>query len=88
MLSDYNAFYSFSIDGNVFLVLLCHCKVSFIDGAVQGGAFTCEDPMFRCKTLLHTTGTGPRTTGEGGWEQGQFRCEARPMADVVLAVRL
>eukprot|EP00752_Nemacystus_decipiens_P005394 g4890.t1 len=60
-------------------------KVSFIDGGGGDGlASTANDAMFRCKTLLHTTGSGPATPGSGsggggggggGWLDGKFQCE-------------
>lgn len=63
---------------------LCVCQVSFIDGGGEGGlASTANDAMFRCKTLLHTTGSGPATRGSGGggggggWPNGEFQCEVR-----------
>ncbi|CAN0378860.1 unnamed protein product, partial [Ectocarpus fasciculatus] len=51
-------------------------KISFVDG----GLASTTDAMFRCKTLLHTTGSStPETCSAGsiggGWPDGEFQCE-------------
>ncbi|CAM9780492.1 unnamed protein product [Scytosiphon promiscuus] len=57
-------------------------KVSFMDGeGRRGGATsTTNDAMFRCKTLVHTTGSLPVTGGGdggiiAGWQNGKFQFE-------------
>ncbi|CAM9281392.1 unnamed protein product [Ectocarpus sp. 13 AM-2016] len=51
-------------------------KISF----VEGGLASTTNAMFRCKTLLHTTGSSAPATcsagyGGGGWPDGEFQCE-------------
>ncbi|CAM9124748.1 unnamed protein product [Ectocarpus sp. 8 AP-2014] len=51
-------------------------KISFI----EGGLASTTNAMFRCKTLLHTTGSSAPATcsaggGGGGWPDGEFQCE-------------
>lgn len=54
-------------------------QVSFIDGAGGTEVPSAGNAMFRCKSLLHTTGLGPRVEKANdpytGWEGGHFQFE-------------
>lgn len=65
-----------------YLSLALTHQVSFMDGGGAGGGptSTANYAMFRCKTLVHTTGSAP-TAGGGdggngaGWPHGEFQFE-------------